>query len=479
MATKKQFLQSVSWNSVAKITTEVLAVVQLAIVARYIDKADFGLMSIVHVVLGMTGMFTDLGMWAAMMHKQNITDDQYRSLYWFNWFLNVLIFFVVCVASVITAEIYHDIRLIHLIILAGIRILISPFGKVFVAIKNKNLEFKFISLVTIATNLLTFGLTVSFCVMGFGIYSLIVPGLCAAVVGAVVYTWAGRSCLRITWHYSFAEIRDFFKIGIYDTGAQLMDYLSYKIDVLLVGKFFGMEGLGLYNMGKELALKTMKVIAPIINPVITPILAKIQNDTHAIKSNYLRILNLIATVNFPVLWALFVFADPVVHLFFSAKYADAAVFVKILCFWGMFASIGNPAGNLVVAKGRTDLSFRWTIIRFCCVPPTVFICSYFTINAVAYAQVLLQIVFFVIYWRILIYPLSDIHFGEYVSALKPGFIGAFVAALPAILFNYYWNADVLIGLILGCLVYGITYVICTYILNRDFIGYLLSYIKKA
>ena len=27
-----------------------------------------------------------------------------------------------------------------------------------------------------------------------------------------------------------AEIKDFFKIGIYDTGAQLMDYISYKID---------------------------------------------------------------------------------------------------------------------------------------------------------------------------------------------------------------------------------------------------------
>ena len=69
---KQQALSGIKWNSVAKITTDLLSVVQLMIVARYIDKADFGTMSIIHVVLGMVGMFTDLGMYAAMMHKQNI-----------------------------------------------------------------------------------------------------------------------------------------------------------------------------------------------------------------------------------------------------------------------------------------------------------------------------------------------------------------------------------------------------------------------
>jgi O-antigen/teichoic acid export membrane protein len=107
------------------------------IVARYIDKADFGTMSIIHVVLGMVGMFTDLGMYAAMMHKQNITNDQYNSIYWFNWILNVSIFVLICISAYPIALFYNDVNLTHLICLAALGILLAPFGKIFHTIKQK------------------------------------------------------------------------------------------------------------------------------------------------------------------------------------------------------------------------------------------------------------------------------------------------------------------------------------------------------
>lgn len=478
MFTKKQILISLSWNSVAKVTSELLLLAQLAIVARYIDKVDFGIMSIVHVILGLTAMFTDFGMWAAMMHKQNITDNQYRSLYWFNWFLNIAVFLVLSAVSFGVAEFYNDSRLVFFIILAGLRILISPFGKIYSVIKNKELDFKFISIVSVVSNIITFIITTGMCLLHAGIYSLIIPGLITSLIVAIVYSVEGRKHVRITFHYQFSEIKDFFRIGLYDTGAQLMDYLSYKVDVLLVGKFFGMETLGLYNMGKELALKTMKVIAPIINPIITPILAKMQDDDSAVKMNYLRLLNFISFLNFPILMALCVFAEPVVHLFFSAKYADAAVFVQILCFWGLFASIGNPAGNLVIAKGRTDLSFKWTIIRFCCVPITVYLSSFFSVNAIAYSQVLLQLVFFVIYWRMLIYPLTEITLREYVGAMSHSFFCAIIAAIPSLLFSYYWQVYNFLGLLLGCFLFGVIYLLSTYYFNRNQYQLLISLIKK-
>lgn len=476
---KQQALSGIKWNSVAKITTDLLSVVQLMIVARYIDKADFGTMSIIHVVLGLTVMFRDLGMYAAIMHKQNITEDQYNSLYWFNWIINIVCFVILCIASYPVALFYNEPRLAHLICLVSINILLGCFGKIFITIKQKKLEFSFISKTNIVFNILKLLLTMFFCVLGIGIYALIVPGIITGVFGAIVWSVAGRKHFRVRFHYNFSEIKDFFKIGIYDTGAQLMDYLSYKIDVLLIGRLFGLEVLGLYNMGKELAMKVMKMINPIINSVATPILAKLQNEPEKIKKNYSRILSLLTSVNFPVLFALFVFAESVVNIFFSDKYAEAAIFVRILSIWGIFATIGNPAGNLVIAKGRTDLSFKWTILRFCFAPIAIYIASFFNVVAVAYSQVLLQIFFFFIYWKMMIYPLSDLNLCEYIGSFSKPFICSFIAIIPTFVYANYVTLPVeLIFLIFGCVIFSVLYLISTWFINKPIIEFLTSLYKK-
>lgn len=476
---KQQALNGIKWNSVAKITTNLLSVVQLMIVARYIDKADFGTMSIIHVVLGLTAMFRDLGMYAAIMHKQNITENQYNSLYWFNWIINIVCFVILCIASYPVALFYNEPRLAHLICLVSINILIGCFGKIFITIKQKNLEFSFISKVTIIFNVLGFITTLLFCISGFGIYALILPGLILGIASAIVWSIAGRKHFKVRFHYKFAEIKDFFKIGIYDTGAQLMDYISYKIDVILVGRLFGIEVLGLYNMGKELALKAMKMLNPIINSVATPILSKLQNEPEKIKLNYSRILSFIGFINIPILIALSIFSEEVVSIFFSEKYAYAATFVRILAFWGIFASIGNPAGNLVVAKGRTDISFHWTIIRFICAPITVYIASFFQVEAIAYSQVILQSIFFLIYWYMMIRPLSGLNLFEYVGSFSNSIVCAAIASVPTLIFamNVILESQ-LAYLIIGCAIFAITYLIFSYLTNKKLVNFFVSLIKK-
>ncbi len=476
---KQQALSGIKWNSVAKITTDLLSVVQLMIVARYIDKGDFGTMSIIHVVLGLVAMFRDLGMYAAIMHKQNITEDQYNSLYWFNWIINGICFVLVCLAAYPVSLFYGDPRLAPLICLVSVNILISCFGKIFVTIKQKNLEFSFISKVGITFNILGFLLTLLFCVLGFGIYALIFPGLLTGVLGAIVWSIAGRKHFKVRFYFNFSEIKDFFKIGIYDTGSKLMDYISYKIDVILVGRLFGLEILGLYNMGKELALKSMKMLNPIINSVATPILAKLQNEPEKIKVNYSRILSFVGFINIPILIALSIFSEEVVSIFFSEKYASAATFVRILAFWGIFASIGNPAGNLVVAKGRTDISFKWTIIRFFCAPITVYLASFFQVEAIAYSQVILQCIFFVIYWYMMIWPLSGLNLLEYVGSFSNSILCTAVASLPTLLFAMNVVMELqLIYLIIGCAIFAITYLIMSYVTNKKLVDFFVGLVKK-
>ena len=148
----------------------------------------------------------------------------------------------------------------------------------------------------------------------------------------------------------------------------------------------------------------------------------------------------------------------------------------------MFASTGNPAGNLVVAKGRTDLSFRWTVVRFCCAPLAVYAASFFSVNAVAYSQVILQCVFFFIYWRILIYPLSDIRIGEYMGAFANGLLCSGIATGAAIIwrmvghYSAWFARNPWIDLIGGCIIFGTVYLFASWVFNKKTVDFFLSLI---
>ena len=226
-------------------------------------------------------------------------------------------------------------------------------------------------------------------------------------------------------------------------------------------------------------MKVMKMINPIMTSVATPILAKLQNEPDKIKLNYSRILSFVGFINIPILIALSIFSEEVVSLFFSEKYANAATFVRILAFWGILASIGNPAGTLAVAKGRTDIQFKWTIIRFVCAPVTIYIASFFQVEAIAYSQVILQCIFFVIYWYMMIKPLSGHNLLEYISSFSNSIVCAAIASVPTLLFALNVTLESqLMYLIIGCAIFAVTYLIFTYVTNKKLINFFVGLVKK-
>ena len=88
-------------------------------------------------------------------------------------------------------------------------------------------------------------------------------------------------------------------------------------------------------------------------------MAKSQNDLILLKSIYLKTILMTASINFPIYFGLFVFSPEVVAIVFGEQWTASAPLLRILSFWGLLRSIGNPVGSLIFAVGRADLAFKW------------------------------------------------------------------------------------------------------------------------
>ena len=129
MSLKQKTISGTKWTTINKIVITVFAIVKLSVLTRYLDKGDFGLMAIVNVVLGFMNMFVSLGLNTAIIHKQNISKNEYSSLYLMNVFMSILIMMLVMFSSPFIADFYTEPRLRDLVIIMSLTIIISAIGK--------------------------------------------------------------------------------------------------------------------------------------------------------------------------------------------------------------------------------------------------------------------------------------------------------------------------------------------------------------
>ena len=474
MSLKEQAVGGVKWNGVGTATVALLQMLKLFIVARFISKSDFGLLALATMVLGFTEIFANMGLATGLIHKQDISRKQYSSVFWLNLILSCIVYAILCAATPLVATYYHEPELNKIIPLIGLQLIISSFGKMFFTFKSKELDFKFISIVSIVSTLLGAAGTVFLAVKGLGVYSIVYGTLLQVVVMQGTYAVSGLRTYRIMFHFKPSEITDLFKIGGYQLGMQVIDYMAAKADIFLIGRFFGQELLGVYNLAKELVMKVVQVINPMITSVAAPAFAKFQDDKERMRISYKKILSILSFLNVPVFAILFVFADPLTLLCYGQDKIAVAWFVRVLSLWGFFQSIGNPASILMVSLGRTDLGFYWTLIRVVFTFAATYVACLYNIQLLSYVQVALAAVFMVAYWRMMVYKMIQLPLRQYLGAIAFSFMAAILAAgLSALPLHFLDNFYLRLALIA---LFGIVYLAIYWFFNRPFIMELKGYI---
>lgn len=454
MHTKGIAKSGVKWTTLSTATTAIVGVLRLSILTRFLEKSDFGIVSIVMLVLGLTQTFSDLGFAAAIMHKQDLTRKEFSSLYWIQLVIYAILFVIIAACSPLIAKFYDTDALVVLLPIALLDLIFMGIGRLYGTLLQKNFQFRTIALRNILSAILSLGIAVALAAMGAGVYSLIVSTLFHTLMANVWNFIAGQKQVRIQFVMKIKENIPLIKIGIYQTGTQIVDYLASKIDVLLIGRFLDMEVLGVYSLAKELLHKLIAIINSIAVTVTTPILAVSQNDKARLGGAYCKTIHYLTLVTFPVVLAIVVLSKPLIILLYGEKFIEAAGLIVILTAWTVEVCVHNPVGGLVTATGRTDLSFFYTLIRIAINTLAVFITVNISIQAVAYGQSITSVLIFFILFYMVIQKVTGVSLKQFVNSFSRQGLICLLICIP---FTFLVNMNVLSlpdNAILQMVVYG-------------------------
>lgn len=463
---KSKAITGVKWSVVSTGYKALTSLLQIVILTRFIPKSDFGLMGIALLVNSFTTIFADMGLASAAMHELDLNRKKFSSFFWLNVSSGVLLTLVLMGVSPFIANYYHVEELKRIITFTSLLIALNATCSLQRTMQQKKLNFRFMSVVEVAYSTVTLVLTIFFAtVTKSGVYSLVWAALLGKLVEVICYFYLEFTKEHnIIFHFSINEVKDALKIGLYQVGTSALDFFSREMDSIIVSSGFSLELFGVYTLCKQLSQKIYAVLNPIVTKVATPIFAENQKNIEVVSNNYKKVVQILGTTNFAIYTILAVASTSFLTVLYGESYAQYSYMLFFLCFYSAFLSCGNPVGGLLVALGRTDKSFYWTIFRIVFTSIYMFLASRLDIHIFVILIFIIPHITAYPGWYIMMKDTTSISFGEnYRLSLDP-----FLICLP-LLPLYFLDQQIaypFLSIIILSAICIVTYCGLTYLFRR-------------
>ncbi|WP_103027262.1 MOP flippase family protein [Salinibacter altiplanensis] len=353
---REKTISGISWSVVGQVGNQVVTFVLGVILARLLSPREFGLVGMVMIFTGFAGLFSDLGLGAALVQKQDVEERHLSSVFWLNVGVGGLLAAGFAAGAPLVAEFYDEPLLTPITMVLGANFLIGGVSSVHQTLFRKKIDFKSLAVVEITTVLGSGILGALMAYTGFGVWSLVAKGLLNSALTAV-FLWV-MSPWTPKLMFDWDATKELMGFSLNLLGEKTINYWVRRVDDLLIGKALGSDALGLYTKSYGIMLLPTRKISGVISRVMFPSLSTIQENEERVRLVFFRMTRTIALLTFPMMLGLMAVSGSFVIGVFGDQWAGMIPLLRVFCVIGLMQSIGTLKGNLFLSQGRSDLMFR-------------------------------------------------------------------------------------------------------------------------
>jgi O-antigen/teichoic acid export membrane protein len=257
------------------------------------------------------------------------------------------------------------------------------------------------------------GVTLALAAAGHGPWSIAWGMLVSEFLRAVLMCAFGTDLFRPGLTFQPRALSDLKSFGMFQLGTRMIQSFIQELDVLIVGKVIGREGVGIYSYAKQLVLAPILMIVPIVTQVSFPTMARVQADPERFRGIFLRSLRTVVYLVFPVCALLMVTADEVVILCFGRAWGATLLIVQILAIFAALRAVATLLGVMMNACGRMRRQFMWNLAQLILAPLAMVPMAERGLTGVAWGWTGLQLALVLPGWLALVRPVCGASLRQY------------------------------------------------------------------
>ena len=416
------------------------------ILARLLSPREFGVVAIVNLVVFYANGITDLGFTNALVQKKQIDHDQINSVFTVDIALSALMIVFFWIGSPYIAEFFGTPEVKNALKAMSFYFLIVSLRRVPDAILRRNIDFTFVSFMSLGELIFTYFLSILLAIKGFSYWSIIYSTLFnSSVVSLVIYL---KASAKPRLGYSHSKMIPIYNFGAWNFLKSQFDLVVNKIDYFMIGKFLGPSVLGIYEKSFELSEKSYKSFSMPVGTVFFSAFSRKKDNIDELKEIFLKSTHILSIIVFPVLLGLYSVSEYFVLSCLGSEWEAAIYPIKILCISFIFKSMSGLFSNLNISVGHYKVNailagFNSLIFVILC-----FYLAKFGIIYVSFAVLVHSLLLFIFLYLISISYLK-LKFLMYVKSILVSMISSLLmlVVLKSVTYIYFDNFYSIINLL--------------------------------
>lgn len=352
------------WVVTLKIIEISFGFIRLIILARLLAPNDFGLMGIAFLMLSILLTFSEPGFQTALIQKKNDISAYLDTAWTVSVIRGIILFIIIFFFAPYVALFFNSADASPIIRVIGFSVLIGGFINIGVIYFQKELKFNRHFIYGLCAILTDFIVVISAAFIFKNVWALVIgqlaSSLAALVASYLLHPYRPRIRMEL------GKIKELFGFGKWVFGYSVLYFLITEGDNFFVGKVLGVTALGFYQIAYRISNIPATEITHVISRVILPAYSKIQDDLPRLRESYLRVLQFVAFLSFPVAGLIFILGPDFTKIFLGDKWMPMVPAMQVLALGGLMRSIGTTAGTLFVSIGKpkivTKLHFSTIIL---------------------------------------------------------------------------------------------------------------------
>lgn len=460
---KKETKKGVIWSAVQRFSTQGIQFLTTLVMARMLTPAEYGTIGMLSIFLAISSVFIDSGFVNALTRKQDRTHADICTVFYFNITISIIAYCVLFFAAPYIAAFYNMAELELVLRILGLSLILNSFSAVQATLLTIYLDFKVQARINVTALIISAIIGIIMAYNGFSYWSLVAQTLVSCSISALLF-WH-HSKWRPTLIFSTKSFKEMFSFGSKLLASSLLDSIYGNLYSMVIGKIFSASVLGNYSRAESYANFPSNSLTGIMQRVTYPVLCKMQNQEEDLAHTYRKFLRLSAFVIFPLMMGLSALSYPFIILLIGEQWSASATMLRILCFSLMWYPIHAINLNILLVKGRSDLSLRLEIIKKIIGVSILAFTIPFGIIALCYSRIVMSLLALIVntYYT---GKLINLGFLKQIRDLMPTILISFTMFALILMLNCI-STNLYVQTIIGIVAGFAFYTIASYLFNRN------------
>ena len=353
--------RAVAWSGGDLLLRQGVQFAAMLILARLLAPADFGVVAILALFIGIGSVLADGGFTAALIQRQDADHADESTVFWCNLVLSAAMALALVLSAPWLSTYLQVPVLKSLAWMGGLVVLTSALGAVHVALLAKRMDFQTQAKAGGAAALISCTLAVVLALRGHGVWALAWQAVTMSAINTLLLWRFHRWRPLVVWRVD--SLRKLGSFGAFHLGSTLMEVIYSRLYALLLGRSWGLGAVGYYNNADYLRQLPANLLGAMVGRVALPVFASVGNERALLKRGMQLSLRVMMLVNAPLMLAGVVLAEPVILALLGSQWKPTIPVFQVLCLATVLYPLHLLNINLLLGRGHARLVFRLEVIK--------------------------------------------------------------------------------------------------------------------